>query len=205
MLEAGLGPDRGGGAGAQTLRLARAGHRVTGLESDPAVRTLVRGALDAEPAPVRNRVRLVEGAGQETGAHFLPGTFDVVVCHGALMESRDPASTLAGLARVLAPGGLLSVLIRNDAALALHPGRAGDWDAALAALAFAERAFRLDPMTSLLSGIGAPLRAWYGVQVFTPDGGAAVGERQLAAEERAGRTDPYRGVGAYLHLCGVRG
>ncbi|WP_406708047.1 hypothetical protein [Streptomyces halobius] len=29
--------------------------------------------------------------------------------------------------------------------------------------------------------------------------------RLLAAEERAGRTDPYRGVAALLHLCGVRG
>ncbi|MFD0069219.1 SAM-dependent methyltransferase, partial [Streptomyces sp. NPDC127574] len=27
----------------------------------------------------------------------------------------------------------------------------------------------------------------------------------LAAEERAGRTDPYRQVAALLHLCGVRG
>ena len=30
-------------------------------------------------------------------------------------------------------------------------------------------------------------------------------ERVLAAEDRAGRTDPYRRVAALLHLCGVRG
>ncbi|CAM5304572.1 hypothetical protein STENM36S_07318 [Streptomyces tendae] len=30
-------------------------------------------------------------------------------------------------------------------------------------------------------------------------------EALLAAEERAGRTDPYRAVAALLHLCGVRG
>jgi hypothetical protein len=30
-------------------------------------------------------------------------------------------------------------------------------------------------------------------------------EPLLAAEERAGRTDPYRSVAALLHLCGVRG
>ncbi len=199
MLEAGLGP-----GAAQTLRLARAGHRVTGLESDSAVRALLRDALETEEPSVRERVRLVEGGGQETGAHFLPGTFDVVLCHDVLMEARDPASTLAGLARVLAPGGLLSVLIRNDAALALHPGRAGDWDAALAAFDFAERAFRLEPMTALLAGIGAPMQAWYGVQVFSAEATEAAGERQLAAEERAGRTDPYRAVAAHLHLCGVR-
>ncbi len=27
----------------------------------------------------------------------------------------------------------------------------------------------------------------------------------LAVEDRAGRTDPYRGVASLLHLCGVRG
>lgn len=205
MLEAGASLDTGASSdAAQTLRLAHAGHRVTVLESDPAVRALVREALDKEPAAVRERVRLVDGDGQETGAHFLPGAFDVVLCHGVLMAARDPASTLAGLARVLAPGGLLSVLIRNDAALALHPGRAGDWGAALAAFDFAERVFRLEPMTTLLAGIGAPLRAWYGVQVFTADGAGAADPRQLAAEERAGRTDPYRAVAAHLHLCGVR-
>jgi S-adenosylmethionine-dependent methyltransferase len=30
-------------------------------------------------------------------------------------------------------------------------------------------------------------------------------ETLLAVEEKAGRTDPYRGVAALLHLCGVRG
>jgi SAM-dependent methyltransferase len=203
VLHAGLGP--GPDPAAQLLRPAHAGHRVTGLEPDPAVRSLVRAALDAEPDAVRKRVRLVEGGGHETGAHFLPGAFDVVLCHGVLMESRDPASTLAGLARVLAPGGLLSLVVRNDSALALHPGRSGDWDAALAAFDFAERTFRLESLTALLAGIGAPLRAWYGVEVFPPaHGEAAPDERRLAAEERAGRTDPYRAVAAHLHLCGVR-
>ncbi|MDT0379656.1 methyltransferase domain-containing protein [Streptomyces sp. DSM 42041] len=199
VLEAGLGPVE------RTLRLARAGHRVTGLEADAAVHAYVGEALDAEDAAVRERVRLVQGGGQEAGAHFPPGTFDVVLCHDGLTASHDPASTLAGLARVLAPGGLLSVMIRNDAALALHPARAGDWEAALAAFDFAERAFRLEPMTSLLAGVGVPLRTWYGVQVFTPDDDRrALLPRQLAAEERAARTDPYRGVAAYLHLCGLR-
>ena len=40
---------------------------------------------------------------------------------------------LAGLARMLAPGGLLSLLVRNADALAMRPGLAGDWAAALAA------------------------------------------------------------------------
>lgn len=205
MLDVGLG------RGVQALRLARAGHRVTGLEADPDLRALLEKELAAEPDEVRKRVLLVAGGSQDTGAHFLPGTFDVVLCHGDLMEARDPGTTLAGLARVLGAGGLLSLLIRNDDALAVHPGRAGDWDAALAALDFPERfprAFRLATLTGALAGIGTPLKQWYGVGVFSPADARTDGEpdeRMLAAEERAARTDPYRSVAAMLHVCGVRG
>lgn len=197
--------ETGPGHGGQGLRLARAGHRVTALEPDAAVLPLLREALADEPAAVRGRLRIIDGDGQDTGAHFLPGAFDVVLCHGSLMAARDPGATLAGLARVLAPGGLLSLLIRNDAALAMHPGRCGDWAAALAAFDFPERVFRLETLTPVMARRGAPLHAWYGVQVFGPDMDAAADDEQLLdAEERAGRTDPYRSVAALLHVCGLR-
>lgn len=205
MLDVGLGH------GVQALRLARAGHHVTGLESDPDLHELLEKELADEPEGIRKRVRLVSGGSQETGAHFLPGTFDVVLCHGGLIQARDPGTTLAGLARVLDAGGLLSVLIRNDDALAMHPGRTGDWDAALAAFDLPEhvgRAFRLETLARGLAGIGTPLRHWYGVGVFGHEAWPAEEEaaaRMLAAEERAGRTDPYRSVAALLHVCGARG
>ncbi|MGP4087555.1 class I SAM-dependent methyltransferase [Streptomyces sp. KR55] len=211
--------DVGMGRGTQALRLARAGHQVTGIEKDSAMLSAARAALAAEPEGIRERVRLVEGDGRDTGVHFLPGSFDVVLCHGVLMYVDDPDPLLAGLARMLAPGGLLSLLVRNGDALAMRPGLSGDWSAALAAfdttayrnrLGLDVRADRLGTLTATLAGIGAPLHAWYGVRVFTDtatDGAelpADVSEL-LAAEERAGRTDPYRGVAALLHLCGVRG
>lgn len=213
--------DVGMGQGTQALRLARAGHRVTGLESDPDMLAAAREALAGEPAGIRERVRLMEGDGRETGAHFLPGSFDVVLCHGVLMYVPEPDAMLAGLARMLAPGGLLSLLVRNADALAMRPGLGGDWAAATAAFDSAEytnrlglpvRADRLAHLTNTLSGIGAPLQAWYGVRVFTDTVGDGAGlpeeperSRLLAAEDRAGRTDPYRAVAALLHLCGVRG
>ncbi|MFG3255966.1 class I SAM-dependent methyltransferase [Streptomyces sp. NPDC048172] len=205
--------DVGLGEGAQALRLARAGHKVTGLENDPALLDVVKDALEREPEGIRERFKLVPGTGQDTGVHFLPGTFDVVLCHGVLKEARDPESTLAGLARVLDAGGLLSLVIRNEAALAMRPGLDGDWDAAQAALNAAraatsdDRAFRLDGLTSLLQRIGTPLERWYGVDVFSapPAEDGTDDERALAAELSAGRTDPYRSVAALLHLCGVRG
>jgi SAM-dependent methyltransferase len=211
--------DVGMGQGTQALRLARAGHQVTGLEQDATMVAVAREALSGEPEGIRERVRIIEGDGRDTGVHFLPGSFDVVLCHGVLMYVEEPDPLLAGLARMLAHGGLLSLLVRNGDALAMRPGLSGDWAAALGAfdtlsytnrLGLDVRADRLETLTATLAGIAAPLHAWYGVRVFTDT--AADGteipadvETLLAAEERAGRTDPYRGVAALLHLCGVRG
>ncbi len=210
------------GQGTQALRLARAGHAVTGIEREAKLIAVAREAVAAEPEGIRGRVRIVEGDGRDTGVHFLPGSFDVVLCHGVLMHVEEPDALLAGLARMLAPGGLLSLLVRNADALAMRPGLAGDWAGALVAfdttayrnrLGLDVRADRLGALTDTLAGIGAPLHAWYGVRVFTdlaaddagvPDGQGDL-EGLLCAEERAGRTDPYRQVAALLHLCGVRG
>ncbi|MFD0314468.1 class I SAM-dependent methyltransferase [Streptomyces flavalbus] len=213
--------DVGMGQGTQALRLARAGHQVTGLERDTTMISAARAALAGEPEGIRERVRIIEGDGRDTGVHFVPGSFDVVLCHGVLMYVEEPDPLLAGLARVLAPGGLLSLLVRNGDALAMRPGLSGDWAGALAAfgttayrnrLGLDVRADRLATLTATLAGIGAPLYAWYGVRVFTdtaPDDAELPDpetlESLLAAEERAGRTEPYRGVAALLHLCGVRG
>ena len=213
--------DIGPGQGTQALRLARAGHLVTGLESDRAMLAELRGAVSREPADVRERLVVLPGDGRETGRHFGPACFDVVLCHGVLMYVPDPEPMLAALARVLAPGGMLSLLVRNGDALALRPGLLGDWAAALDAfgseaytnrLGLATRADRREPLTAMLAGIGVPLRAWYGVRVFTdtaPDHALGPHDpaelaRLLDAEEQAGRTDPYRAVAALLHLCGVR-
>ncbi|MEU6912218.1 class I SAM-dependent methyltransferase [Streptomyces olindensis] len=223
--------DVGMGQGTQALRLARAGHQVTGLEQDPKMIAVARESLAGEPEGIRERMRIIEGDGRDTGVHFLPGSFDVVLCHGVLMYVEEPDPLLAGLARMLAPGGLLSLLVRNGDALAIRPGLSGDWAGALAAfdttaylphsrtdsnggtpirLGLDVRADRLKDLTATLAGIGAPLHAWYGVRVFTDTAadGAEVPadvETLLAVEEKAGRTDPYRGVAALLHLCGVRG
>ncbi|WP_340380550.1 methyltransferase domain-containing protein [Streptomyces sp. SS7] len=214
--------DVGMGQGTQALRLARLGHQVTGLEQDTTMAAAAREALAGEPEGIRERMRIIEGDGRDTGVHFLPGSFDVVLCHGVLMYVEEPDALLAGLGRMLAPGGLLSLLVRNADALAMRPGLSGEWAGALAAfdtvsytnrLGLQVRADRLGTLTDALAGIGAPLQAWYGVRVFTDtaaDGTAVpedadAAEALLAVEERAGRTDPYRGVAALLHLCGVRG
>ncbi|MGW5353701.1 class I SAM-dependent methyltransferase [Streptomyces sp. NPDC004031] len=213
--------DVGPGQGTQAIRLARAGHLVTGLEPDPAMIGVLRSAVMAEPAEVQARVVVLQGDGRETGRHFGPACFDVVLCHGVLMYVPDPEPLLAALARVLAPGGLLSLLVRNGDALAMRPGLLGDFPSALHAftsegyvnrLGLATRADRLGPLTATLTGINVPLHTWYGVRVFTdaaPDHAMAPSApgalaALLDAEETAGRTDPYRAVAALLHVCGIR-
>ena len=140
--------------------------------------------------------------------------FDVVLCHGVLMYVPEPEPMLAALARVVAPGGLLSLLVRNADALAMRPGLLGDWSGAAAAfggdayvnrLGLTVRADRRETLAATLNGIGTPVHAWYGVRVFT-DTAASDAEPppDLAAlldcEERAARTDPYRRVAALLHV-----
>nr|WP_245687607.1 class I SAM-dependent methyltransferase [Peterkaempfera griseoplana] len=214
--------DSGCGQGTQALRLARAGHLVTGLDPDPVTLGAAQAALAAEAPEVRARVRLLGGDGRECGRWFGPGSFDLVLCHGVLMYLPEPGPMLASLARVLAPGGLLSLLVRNGGAPAMRAGLTGDWRGALQAfdgdghytnrLGLPARADRLDRLATALSDMDVPLRHWYGVRVFTdavPDDAPLPADgRQLAqlldAEERAGREDPYRQVAALLHVLGGR-
>jgi hypothetical protein len=128
----------------------------------------------------------------------------------------DPTPVIAGLARALAPGGLLSLLVRNGDALAMRPGLSGDWATAAAAfdgssygnrLGITARADRRATLTGQLADAGLTIETWYGVRLFAdlaaddaplPD--PAAFEMLLAVEDRAGRTDPYRAVAALTHL-----
>ncbi|MEV0821504.1 methyltransferase domain-containing protein [Nonomuraea rubra] len=201
--------DVGSGQGTQALRMAARGHHVTALD---ASRELL-GILEAGIQPGM-RVRTVQAEAERLGELFEPGGFDAVLCHGVLMYFDDPDPLLAGLAGMLAPGGVLSLLVRNGDALAMRPGLLGDW--AGASRAFDEvhylnrvgvtaRADRLAELTRRLAVLGLEVRQWYGVRVFTDvaaDGTPVPGDLDelLAAEERAGRTDPYRAVAALTHL-----
>ncbi|MFE0463692.1 class I SAM-dependent methyltransferase [Kitasatospora sp. NPDC058965] len=212
--------DIGCGQGTQALLLARRGFRVTGLDSSPQLLEDFRAALGVEPAEVAERVELVQGDAEAIVARFGTASFDVVLCHGVLMYFPDPAPLLNALAQVLAPGGRLSLLVRNGDALAMRPGLLGDWDSVEQAFAgegylnrigVQARADRLADLTAELTTRQLSVTQWYGVRVFTDAAGSAeplpeprVLETILRQEERAGRTDPYRAVAALLHLFATR-
>jgi len=209
--------DIGCGQGTQALLLARRGHLVTGLDSSATMLGDFRAALDAEPAAVRARVQLVQG---EAADGFAPESFDAVLCQGVLMYLPDPGPLLDAIARVVKPGGIVSLLVRNGDALALRPGLLGDWSATAQALTgqayrnrigVQARADRLDDLTAELARRQLSLVRWYGVRLFTdlaaddaPLPGDGTLDAILRCEEQAGRADPYRRVAALLHLVARR-
>lgn len=208
--------DIGCGQGTQVLGLARRGHLVTGLDASSTLLGDLDRALSAEPSEVRERVRLVHGNAERILDLFAPSSFDVVLCHGVLMYFADPAPLLNAIAAVVAPGGLVSLLVRNGDALAMRPGLLGDWEAAndafdgtayLNRIGVNARADRLDALTASLTERHLSVLAWYGVRVFTDTAAADAPvpvpgqfSQLLACEERAGRTDPYRRVAALIHV-----
>jgi S-adenosylmethionine-dependent methyltransferase len=212
--------DVGCGQGTQALEAARRGHHVTGLDSSPGLLEDFAAALAAEAPDVRERVRLVCGDAGRLAGLFPPAGFDAVLCHGVLTYFADPAPVLDGIAATLAPDGIVSLLVRNADALAMRPGLSGDW--ATAQRAFDEvsyrnrigvtaRADRLGELTAALAERELAVHAWYGVRVFTDlalDDASVPAPAELSAllacEERAGRTDPYRGVAPLVHVIAGR-
>jgi SAM-dependent methyltransferase len=212
--------DVGCGQGSQTLRLARLGYEVTAMDASEQMLAELNRSLASEPATVRDRVRVVQADATRLAGTFTPGCFDTVLCHGVLMYFDDPGPLLTDLARMLAPGGTLSLLVRNADGLAMRPGLRGDWTGALEAfgttaygnrLGVAARADRLAELSAALKDRGLETFAWYGVRVFTDtaaDDAPLPADEELArildCETRAGATDPYRGVAALTHVLARR-
>jgi S-adenosylmethionine-dependent methyltransferase len=210
--------DLGCGQGTQALRLARRGYEVAGVDASAELLARFEQDLAAEPAQVRARVRVERGLIEDYAERPGQQRYPIVLCHGVLMYVADPESFLRVIAGLTAPGGLVSLLVRNGDALALRPGLAGDWAACAEAfgsmsygnrVGVSARADRLAELTARLTDCGLPVAAWYGVRVFTDtaDNQADVPpdlQALLDCEERAGRTDPYRQVAALLHLIARR-
>jgi S-adenosylmethionine-dependent methyltransferase len=219
--------DVGAGQGTQSIRLARAGHRVLAVEPDPDMRGAFSAALAAEQAEVRDRVALragsVGGLASVTGGE----RYDAVLLLGVLMYLRASGPVIAQLAAHVAPGGFLALAARTTTSALWRPAARQDWQAALAAfgeydLARAEgrdmnylneigapaRADFLDALTSAAGACGLELERWYGVRIAVDmtelDPPPPSDPRELAAlldvEERLGATDPYRQLGQLAHL-----
>ncbi len=125
--------DVGGGTGHQAVALARAGHDVVVLDPDQEMLARAQADLLREPDEVVDRVQLVIGRGEDA-ASTVGGGFDVVCCHGVLMYLDDPGPLLRALVAAVRPRGIVSVLTKNAAAMAMRPGMEGRWADALDSL-----------------------------------------------------------------------
>ncbi len=218
--------DIGGGTGGFAVRVASLGHRVVVVDPSPdALAILARRAAEDG---VAERVTGVQGdlAGL---AELVPsGEVDVVLCHGVLGLVDDPAAALATIARVLRPGGVLSLLVHQWHAAVLTRAMAGHLVQARALLQGehlpeegdrgpdrgpdrgsdrVERRFTVEEVTGLLEEAGFTPTAVHGVRVFTDlvpsslldrEPGAAVALLEL---ERAVAERPeYLPIAAQVHV-----
>jgi S-adenosylmethionine-dependent methyltransferase len=210
--------DVGGGAGTQSLPLARDGYQVTLVDPSPAMLSRAEEALAVEPEAMRARVSLVEAAGEEAPGVLGGRRFAAVLCHGVLMYLDDPAPMVAALAELADHGGVVSIVAKNQSCLAVRPALAGRWAEALSAfdavrqvngLDIDTRADTVEDLSALLTENGVEPVAWYGVRLFTdgwtPDRPAIDDtEAVLAVELEASRRDPYRQLSRLFHLVGLR-
>ncbi len=212
--------DGGGGAATQAIPLTRDGHRVTIVDPSVAMLAAAGEALAAEPPEVRERLALVEGRGEDAPALIGAGETDVACCHGVAMYLDDPGPLLAGLADLVRPGGIVSIIATNRRCLAARAALRGHWEEALGlfdadryvnGLGVDARADDPDELTSRLAALGVDPVAWYGVRVFSDAWAAGDGrfaEADPAAVEavewEAGRRDPYRQVSRLFHWIGRR-
>lgn len=211
--------DVGGGAGVQSLPLARRGHPVTIVDPSAAMLGRAEEALAHEDAVVARRVRLVHASGTEAVGQLGAGTFAGVLSHGVISYLDDPQPMLAALALLARPGGVVSVLAKSASTMALRPAFEGRWRDALRAfdqtdevnaLGLPTRGDTVDDLTARLEPHGVDPVAWFGVRLFVetwpPDREPAPQDVDdiLAVELTASRRDPYRRLSRLFHLVGRR-
>jgi SAM-dependent methyltransferase len=204
--------DAGCGQGSQAIKLARAGHRVVGLDVSAGLLDAARRAAGDEAVDVRQRLDFVAGDILALDEVHL-GRYDLVCCHGVAMYLPSLHATASALAAACRPGGLISILTRNRAGIAMRAGMTGDWAGTIEAFDARYydnrlgiehvRADEPHEVQDALAAAGASTLAWYGVRLFTdhwgPDRIDADFPKIVAAEEDAGRRDPYRSLAALTH------
>ncbi|PRY62621.1 methyltransferase family protein [Knoellia remsis] len=124
--------DLGGGTGGLAVPLAVAGHDVTVVDPSPdALASLRRRAAEAQAS---SRVSAVQGDADTLESLVGRDRPDLVLCHGTLEYVDDPEATLRRIAEVLAPGGILSLVVPQRSAAVVARALAGQFAQARAAL-----------------------------------------------------------------------
>ena len=181
--------DVGAGTGGFAVRLAKLGHHVTVVDPSPDALAAARWRA----AELGVTLTAVQGEASEIAGLVGEGAADLVVCHNVLEYVDSPAAAMAAIARVLRPGGTVSVLAANVVAAVLQRALAGRYEEARRLLASAgdpvvpvpspapaapipapipasgmteHRRFTLAGLTALIEGAGLRAGDAQGVRIF---------------------------------------
>jgi S-adenosylmethionine-dependent methyltransferase len=228
--------DVGAGTGGFAVSIASRGHRVTVVDPSPDALAAARWRA------AETGVTLTEVQGEAVDLPALvgePGTdgasadrngADLVICHNVLEYVDSPDAALAAIARVLRPGGTVSVLAANTIAAVLQRALAGKYAEALAMLPGSAtsgsgasgavsssagrapsvaRRFTLPELTALIERAGLRVGEAHGIRIFSsllPGAGAdpAAVEALRELEDAAATCPPLRDIAARLHLLASR-
>ena len=213
--------DAGGGTGGYSATLAGLGHRVYLVDFAEQMLDLAERKLAQSHPGLLERVDLRCLAIEDLGDHFGKAHFQVVLVHTLLEYLDDPWEGLTSLARLLAPEGLLSLLVVNPLA---EPFQLA-WikrELVLAREALGQPVGRPDLFglhrrvlppkraRQALAESGVHVVAEYGIRIFADyftteellDPAFYLQLREL--EMSASRSEAYRQLARYLHIVGVK-
>jgi S-adenosylmethionine-dependent methyltransferase len=197
--------DCGGGSGSLAVPLAAQGAVVTVVDvSIDALATLVRRAAEAG---VSDRVTPVQGEAEGLAELVATEAFDLVLAHDVLEDVQNPVLVVRQIARVLRPGGVLSVVVANPVAGVIARALAGDVVGALAALSRpAEGVYDVDVLAhqclaaglevQSVEGLGVFIDLVPGIELERPGAIGALSQLEAAVAAQP----PYRDIASRLHL-----
>jgi SAM-dependent methyltransferase len=174
--------DAGGGTGGFAVPLAGLGHTVTVI--DPSPDSLA--AAQRRAAEIAVPLRAIQGDVADLPAVAGEQGADLVLCHSVLEYVDAPAAAMAAIARVLRPGGAVSVLAASAVAAVIHRALAG----------------RFDEARRLLGGISTGLAPRdESATAGLPDGLEAAGAERTAVRPRR---FTLAGVAGLIEAAGLR-
>jgi S-adenosylmethionine-dependent methyltransferase len=166
----------------------------------------------------REKASFVHGNVDASVSRMSQGSFDLILCHNILEYVETPRATLGGLAHVLAPGGLLSVVVANCFSEPLKMALASfDLEAARLAINAKDstaglfdnapkHTFSLEELDRVLGDFELKVTARYGIRIFADYLPEAVTQLPgnyrflFELEKEAATQVPYLNIARYLHV-----
>jgi SAM-dependent methyltransferase len=204
--------DIGCGDGRDSIWLAGLGHEVVAFDTSERMLDVAERRLKEEAEQVGS-VELYQGSVEQALEIYGGRSFDLVLSHGVIMYQSDPVSFVAHHLALVKPEGVFSLLAKNADGMAFRAFRESSIDEAirwlddsggLGHLGVKTTAQSIDELVDIAWEVGATVRSWAGVRIFTDALTAPVldadYEKVIELEWRAAQRDPHRHTAALLHV-----